>query len=149
MTNENTCCLITGLSETGSHNPAGPVPQPCHMISSPWKEFRWSSSFGGLSSNRGNEKDTPQEMEMRRTIRFWWKVGVLHLRSNCEALLQRNSSRHSVSGWLQKRKEIWRIHHFQRIKGVLHLRRTREKGSRFSCWVVNYCQHSIANLRPQ
>ena len=29
---------------------------------------------------------------MRRTIRFWWKKGVLHLRSNSRALLKRNSS---------------------------------------------------------
>ena len=29
---------------------------------------------------------------MRRTIRFWWKKGVLYWRSNCGALLKRNFS---------------------------------------------------------
>ena len=31
----STCCLDTGLSETGSRNPARPAPQPCHVIISP------------------------------------------------------------------------------------------------------------------
>ena len=44
------------------------------------------------SPNGRNEEDYPQEEEMRRTIRFWRKKEILHLRSNCGALLKRNSS---------------------------------------------------------
>ena len=135
---ENTCCLITGLFETGSHNPAGPV----------HNHVTWLALLERNSDGAPLLENSPQTEGMRRTLRFWWKEGVLPLRSNFGALLQTNSSRHSVSGWLQKGKEIQRILHFLRIKGILRLRRTRGKGSRFSCWVANYCQllPTIANI---
>jgi len=66
---------------------------------------------------------------MRRTIRFWWKKGALHLMSNCNALIKRNFP------GIPFLEEMRRILYFRWKKGVLHLR-TKEKRSRFSCWEV-------------
>ena len=70
---------------------------------------------------------------MRRTIRFWWKKGVLHLRSNWGALLKRNSSGIPFLGDLQE-EEMRRILHFRRINESSAWGRQEESGVGFLAW---------------
>ena len=68
---KNTCCLITGLSETGSQNPARPAPT---TMSRDYLSLKRNSDGAPLLEN------SPQTDGMRRILHFRRIKGVLLLR---------------------------------------------------------------------
>ena len=132
---KNTCCLITGLSETGSRNP---VLFLSHI------HVTWLALLKRNSEGAPFLKNSPQTEGMGRILhkgRKWGELSVFGGRneySTCwvTAELSSKGIPPEIRFWLTPQEEdMRRILWFRRIKGVLQLRRTRGMRSRFSFWV--------------
>ena len=143
---KNTCCLITGLSETGSRNP---------VLFLSHNHVTWLALLKRNFEGAPFLENSPQTEGMGRILhkrRKWGEPSVFGGRneySTCGVTAELSAKGIPLEFCFWLEEDMKRILHFWRIKRVLQLRRTRGMWSRFSCWVKLFLLKILINVLPE